>query len=992
MTGSALAPAGILEHMSDRTVSPVFAGREAELAVLTSAFERAADGDPGTVLVGAEAGGGKSRLVSEFADRVRGAAPAGSALILTGGCVDMSAAGLPYAPFTAALRELIRDRGAPDLAALLPGQSAGDLARLLPEFGEPTASADADTARARLFGQFLSLIEGLAERLPLVLIIEDAHWADRSTRDLLSFLVRSLRRTRVLLLVTFRSDELHRTHPLRPLLAELTRVDGVTRVELPRLTRAEVSAQLAGILGRAPGPATVEAVSERSDGIPLFVEAMVKPDGTVARLLPESLRDLLLDSVNRLPEETQRVLRVAAAGGARIGHALLCRVAGLDDADLTAALRPAVAANVIVGDPHGYAFRHELIREAVAGDLLTGERVQVHRAYAEALERDGSLSPEFRVSAQLAAHWRAAHDNERALLAAWQAAADAAAAFSYPEQLQMLELVLELWDDVPGAAVKTGADHAGVLELAAQAAHSAAEVGRGLKMVRAALAELDEAADPGRVAALLYLRASLRAQAAEPGNEADLRAVLRLMPGPTWLRAQAVGRLYMTLLHEAREDEARPYAEEMHSLAVQLGDQEAETEARIYLAFIGILDGEDTVAALRAARETADRIGAGGLVLKATVNLTHALEGRGQHDGAIEAGRDGFARAKRLGLARIEGATISGNVAESLISAGRLDEALATLEEALSVDPTPKTRTFLLLLRCQIAVARGETDVAQTVLDDLRSRLAEDRTTQHLLPLRRLAIEWKLAEGDAAGALAEAAAAAAMQRLDVDPRFVWPLLATAMRACADSAPGPAGPGTSPGGPVELMAELRRAAGKILWAGPVEQAHAAVFEAEASRASGDPDRAGWETAAAAWEALGRPYPLAYALMRSGAGASADGDRDAAAVRLGRAAELAAGLRARPLLQQVSQLARRARIDLPARDGQATEGAPLGLTAREADVLRLVAAGRSNREIAAELFISAKTASVHVSNILGKLGVASRGEAAATAHRLHLFDQA
>ena len=985
-------PAGTLDYMSHRTVSPVFAGREAELTVLTSAYEQAAAGDPRTVLVGAEAGGGKSRLVTEFAGRVRAAATAAEPLILAGGCVEMSAAALPYAPFTAALRELIRDRGPADVTALLPGRAAGDLARLIPEFGEPTADADAGTARVRMFGQFLTLLEGLAERLPLILIIEDAHWADRSTRDLLSFLVRNLRRTRLLLVVTFRSDELHRTHPLRPLLAELSRVDGVIRVELPRLSRAEAAAQLEGILGRTPGQDAVQAVYDRSDGIPLFVEAMVDADGAVTRGLPESLRDLLLSAVNNLPDETQRVLRIAAAGGGRIGHRLLRRVTGLGDAGLAGSLRPAAAANVIAGDADGYAFRHELIREAVEDDLLAGERVQVHRAYAEALERDPSLSPGLRVPAQLAAHWRAAHDNERALLAAWRAAADAGAAFSYAEQLQMLDQVLELWGEVPDAAARTGADHVGVLILAAEAARSSAEVSRGLKIVRAALAELDENRDAERVAALLYLRAALRSAGALPGSEEDLRSALRLVSRPTRERALILGRLCMTLLLTGQEDEAKPFAEEILALSTSLGDEEQQTEARINLAVIGLHEGRDTAAALLEARDAAERIGAWPLVLRALVNITHALEGRGEHDAAIEAGRGAFTRSKRLGLARVLGALIAGNVAESLISAGRLDEALETLRDALGADPSARTRVFLLLLRCQIALTRGEEDVARALLEDLRALLVDARQTEQILPLRQLSIELMLCEGDRDGALAEVTAALTEQRLDIDPRYVWPLLATAMRACAEAGQHAPGPDAGRPGLAGLITELRTAAGKILWAGPVEKAHAAVFEAEERRAGGGPELPAWDEAAAAWEALGRPYPLAYALLRGAAAALADGDRDGAAARLARSAGLADELRATPLLQEIRRLARRARIDPLSGDGLGPDPVPLGLTSRELDVLRLVTHGRSNRDIAAELFISVKTASVHVSNILGKLGVASRGEAAAEARRMRLFDEA
>ena len=210
-------------------MSPVFAGRDGELAALAGAFEEAAEGTPRTVLLGGEAGVGKSRLAGEFAAGVRE-----RALVLAGGCVELSTASLPYAPFGAALRELVRERGTAEVAALLPGQAAGELAGLLPEFGALPSGADPATARARLFELLLALLEGLAERQPVLLVVEDVHWADPATCDLLSFLVRNLRQAAVLMVVTFRSDDLHRNHPLRPLLAGLERMDGVRRLELGR--------------------------------------------------------------------------------------------------------------------------------------------------------------------------------------------------------------------------------------------------------------------------------------------------------------------------------------------------------------------------------------------------------------------------------------------------------------------------------------------------------------------------------------------------------------------------------------------------------------------------------------------------------------------------------------------------------------------------------------------------------------------------------------
>jgi predicted ATPase len=495
-------------------VSPVFVGREAELETLVRAFEEASGGTSGMVLLGAEAGGGKSRLVAEFTARVRG-----RALVLAGGCVDLGAAGLPYTPFTAALRVLVRELGAGEVTGLLPGGSAGELAGLVPELGSPPVGGDPEMARGRLFGLLLVLLEQLAGKQPVVLVIEDVHWADRSTGELLAFLVRNLRQVAVLLVATFRSDELGQAGPVRRLLAELGRLDGVTRLELSRLSRGQVAAQLAGILGREPGPVVATAVHERGGGNPLFTEVLLNADGTVIPGLPGPARELLLGIVNELPAACQRVLRTAAVGGAHIGYRLLAAVTGREGRALDDALRPAVAAGVLVADEAGYAFRHELFREAVLWDLLPGERVQAHRAFAEALQSGPPVGPAgpHLPSVPLALHWRGAGEGERALQAAWAAAAEAGAAFAYVEQLQMLELVLDLWDQVADASQLAGTDRAGVIEIAVQAARLAGEPERGIALVETGLSEIDETGDPVRCAALLLLRATLRQQLLLPG-------------------------------------------------------------------------------------------------------------------------------------------------------------------------------------------------------------------------------------------------------------------------------------------------------------------------------------------------------------------------------------------------------------------------------------------------------------------------------------------
>jgi AAA ATPase domain len=469
---------------------------------------------------------GKSRLIGEFGVRA-----AGAARVLAGYCLDLGAEGLPFAPFTGVLRELVRELGADGLTALLPGQDARELARLLPELGEPGIGGDPGEARARMFEKVLALLGHLAEAGPVVLVIEDAHWSDRSTRDLLSFLIGNQHvLAGVLIVVTFRSDDLHRGHPLRPVLAELGRLGWVARLELPRLTRREGRVLMAGLLGREPERELAERVFRRSEGNPLFLEALLRSNGGVGSELPESLRDLVLAEVERLPGPAQDVLEALAVAGEQCGHALLAAVTGLGDRELLAALRLAVSANVLVPAGDGYAFRHALIREAILGQVLPGERTRLHVRVAEALAADPALVPPGRAVIEQAHHWHAAHDTPRALASAWQAADAAGHSLAYAEKLAMLARILELWPTLPDAAQRIGASHVSVLEAAADAAAAVGEGERGIGFATAALKEIDATTEPGRAALMLKTRAEMRWHLGHAKGIDDVREALRLVP------------------------------------------------------------------------------------------------------------------------------------------------------------------------------------------------------------------------------------------------------------------------------------------------------------------------------------------------------------------------------------------------------------------------------------------------------------------------------
>jgi DNA-binding CsgD family transcriptional regulator len=929
------------------------------------------------------------------------------------------AEGLPYAPFAMILRRLHRALGA-ELEAAAVGRESS-LARLLPDMGEAPPEAHDEYARARLFEHTAQLFEQLTTDRTLVLAVEDLHWSDRSTRELFAYLTRTLHRARLVLLATYRSDDLHRRHPVRPYLAELERQRTVQRLELPRLGRREVARQLTGILSPArPTAELVDQIFKRSEGNPFFVEELAVSFQQGCRTgLTETLRDLLLVRIEALPETTQTMLRLLAQGGSRVEHGLLAAVVEatgtLDEDELIDALRTAVGANIIqqTSDGDGYRFRHALVREAVFDDLMPGEVTRANRRYALALEAEPSLVAKDQRTARLAGYWYCANDPARAMPAVLNAGREARRRNAFAEQLRMLDRALELWEDVPPEVRSSlrDYDHAdesypscsceggcgcegdcGAIQLvdlfaeATVAARLSGETDRGLRYTKRALRLIDETKTPERAAWFILARARALRYDVGARPEQEMDQALRLLEGrkPSAVLAELLHRQACDGMLGVPRREHLDSARRAVEIADQVGATSLQLHAQLTLGMLHCAFGElDEGAALLARiRERAEANGDVDLLGRVYTNLSshHELQGRSRE--AAEIARTGLAMIRANGMTGYNGTILLGNLAEPLISLGELDEAEQLLAEEPDWAGQRAHRDFMHRLRAEIALLRGDVAGAAEHLAESR-RVGLLWQPQKYVPTASLAMRIAAVNGRYAEARAELVQTLDGGRPEGHDRSWWVLLAAGAAAEADARDLP----TMAHGRAEVLARIRETASGLATELPLYAGWQAVLEAELARAEGTVTSAHWRRAADALSVLECPHPRALAYYRLAESLAADGDRASAAAAASTAADLARRQGNRLLLDAVDTLTDRARL-APSSPAPAPDDATFHLTRREQDVLKLLALGRTNRQIAEELFISPKTASVHVSNILAKLDVTGRGEAAAVAHRMRL----
>ena len=901
-------------------------GRSSELGRLVRVLEEAAEGVAGVALVGGDAGIGKTRLVTELVAEARRR----GFHVLVGQCAELGDA-LPYLPLADALR------GA-EPAVRAAAAAHPLLGRLLP--GEENAQS-AGLTQQRLFGSLLGL---LADLQPVLFVIEDLHWADRSTRDLLVFLSRMVQSERVCVAGTYRTDDLHRRHPLRAVLAELKRLPTVTNVELGPLDTSDMS-DYVSTLGRVDAR-ELGMIVTRADGNPFYAEelfaAVAEGDS-----LPDGLASLLMSRVEVLSPQAQQVLRAAAVAGRNVEDDLLCQISGLPLADFEEAVRENVSRGLLRVHGHGYAFRHALLQEAVYTDLLPGERTRLHVAYTRLL-----TSP-----AELAHHHLAGHDLAGALTASVQAGRQAERQGAPAEAQSHYDRALSLWERVEAAAELAGESRA---SLAFRGAVMAADSGDNHRAVTAlrALPPTSEVSE--RLAYYLYETGEAE------GAIAAAEHAVQVAPDQVSL-ARALATHARALMWSPRHAEVEDLAHRALETARAAGAKDAEVGALLTLATYTELRHDMARAHDLSAAASTESTGDLAMDLRARFHHARVLYEQGLLTQASEVADAGVQLAVESGL---KWSTFGTDLRflRFLIHyvAGEWDEA-ETVAGSFGVRAGKVPEAILSSFALFVEVARGLPAV-ETRLTWLRP-FWNDPLTAYIS--RGLAAEHALWHGDPAAALDHVHAA--MEVLVPGEAGVIRVAATGLWALADL-------GTTEGAD-DLRARARFAiesgpVGAGGQMGPEGQAWALRTEAEWHRVHGRHDPASWRAVVDAFS-FGFVYEEARARWRLAEALLATGEREEAHTQWERARETAGKLRAAPLEAALTDFGRRARFG-----GGQGEG---GLTARELEVLHLVAEGLTNREIAERLFIAQKTVSVHVSNILGKLEVSTRTQAAAAARR-------
>ncbi len=935
-------------------------GRVRELGELERALDATRAGSGVTVLLAGEAGIGKTRLASELARRARDA----GFEVLLGRSIDLVGTVLPYQPFDEALRPLGQTR---------------------------QVDGKRPDSQLRVFESTLALLADREAAAPVLLVLEDLHWADASTIDLTVFLAHNLADRRVLVLATYRADEPPSAERMRRLANAVRRSGSALVLELQPLERNELTALLAGHVDSLPA-AVADAIVARSEGNPFFAEELLAAAGDGSGKLPRGLRDLLLQRVSRLDPAAQGMLRLAAAAGRDVGYALLRAAAQVPEHDLREFLHQAVEHGVLVADQEtgGFRFRHALLAEAIYATILPGEREELHARLADVLANSGDAGP-----AELAPHWTAAGRKAEALVASVEAARQTEAVFGLAEARAHLERALTLWDVVPDASELVSLELAELCSWSAELASRTGSAPRAVELQRRAIELVGEV--DRRRAALLYARLSryLYECGKDDTGLAALEHAVELVPAqpPSAERAEVLSWLGRGLRLAWRFEESLAVCQEALAASRAVRAHQAEFRARDVLGSDLVYLGrpEEGLTHLRMGLEHAVERGDPLELRSAYVSLTDVYTMLGRPQEAARLGAAGLEVIRGYGL---ETTVLDANYIEALLAVGDWDTADEASAAALRA-PSANYPYMLLGIRAYLEIGRGQFDEARAHLDAARETLRPDRGLGVFdVVLAELAL-WERRWTDAEAAVEESLRGARIRQ--AAQLRVW-FCATGLRAHAELAAlararrDADAVHTWLARARKLIGVARRAAAEASAVTPNAHGWLALAEAEYQRARDVASPESWSKAAGAWERLERAPLAAYCRWRTAEALVAVGaSRTEATAPLREAHAVASRIGARPLLRELELLAQRARLDLapPIAESHGERRDPeeiLGLTPREAEVLRLVARGYTNREIAAALVISIKTAGVHVSHILRKLNAPNRFEAAAIAHRL------